>query len=127
VSDPMRGKYCRKNTFLEEFNKAQDRLKPLGGKVEPGTADYEAFIFSMPGLKLIFYPHRTTANNQHIRVRACNGADPKLLRKAILALAENTCTFQFPMDKALHREAVGVAIEKEVGEMMRRAKTRVKA
>jgi hypothetical protein len=102
--DPMKGKYCK--IFKEEFAKARERLAPLGGKLEYGENDYEAFIFKMPGLHLIFYPHMTSAGNRHIRVRSAGKTDRQLLKTAIFALAENSCTFQYPMDRKLHQDAV---------------------
>jgi RNA 3'-terminal phosphate cyclase len=112
VSDPNKGKYTRK-LFKREFEKAQERLLPLGGRVEAGIHDYEAFTYSATGIKLIFYPHKTTAGNQHIRVRTAGKCDPEKVRQAITALAENSCTFQFPGDRALHSEAVMVSLAKE--------------
>jgi len=117
MSDPMRGKYVRKKAFGAEFQKAQARLAPLGGKVEPGVFDYEAFTYTAPGLKLIFYPHRTTAGNYHIRIRHVGKPDPKALRAAIFALAENTCTFTYPADYALHGEAVRAALDRQYAAM----------
>jgi hypothetical protein len=113
VTDPLAGKYTRKNHFGAEFEKAKTRLAPLGGVVRPGVHDYEAFIYEGPGVRLIFYPHRTSANNYHIRVRTGGKCEPKALRAAIFALAENSCTFQFPADRRLHDEAVRAALDRE--------------
>jgi hypothetical protein len=112
MADPLRGKYCHKGYHRDEFETAKKRLAPLGGKVEPGVHDYEAFTYERPGLRLIFYPHKTSAQNYHIRVRSVGKTDPKVLRKAIFALAENTCTFQYPMDTKLHQEAVNAALKR---------------
>jgi len=113
MADSMRGKYHKK-MFRREFEAAQQRLRPLGGQVEPGRFDYEAFTYIVPGLTLIFYPHRvSTTGNRHIRVRSAPGADPKLLEKAIFALAENSCTFQYPMDRDLHNRAVSASVQRE--------------
>lgn len=105
-ADPLRGKYTQKNYFRREFETAKARLATLGGDVLPGEHDYEAFTYSAPGIRLIFYPHRTSAGNYHIRVRAAGKPETKKLRDAIFALAENTCTFQFPAYRSLHDEAV---------------------
>lgn len=104
--DPLRGKYTHKNHFQREFETAKVRLAPLGGDVLPGEHDYEAFTYSAPGIRLIFYPHRTSAGNYHIRVRAVGKPEPEKLRAAVYALAENSCTFQFPAHRQLHDEAV---------------------
>lgn len=113
MPDPMRGKYTQKSAFKREYETAKERLAPLGGIVEPGSNDYEAFIYTSPGLRLIFYPHKTSAGNRHIRVRTSGSYDSKKLRAAIFALAENTCTFQFPADTKLHAEAVRAALSRQ--------------
>ncbi len=112
MPDPMRGRYCRKGAFLAEFNAARERLADLGGTLEEGVHDFEAFTFNVPGkLRLIFYPHTTrSTGNRHIRVRTSGKFDPQTLRAAIFALAENSCTFQFPADGVLHQEAVSAAV-----------------
>lgn len=107
--DPNRRRYHK--LFKAEFKAAQERLRPLGGVLLPGEHDYEAFVWSHDGgLRLIFYPHKVrTTGNVHIRVRSV-GDNQALLRKAIFALAENSCTFQYPMDRALHNQAVTAAV-----------------
>lgn len=111
--DPMAGKYTLRE-FKEEFEKAKARLAPLGGTVSSGVHDYEAFVYDTLDLRLVFYPHKTTARNYHIRVRTSGKFSREALRKAIFALAENTCTFQFPADTQLHGEAVRAAIRREL-------------
>lgn len=106
MTDPLKGKYCKKHTFKREFELAKQRLASLGGQVVEGVHDYEAFTYEIEGLKLIFYPHKTSANNHHIRIRSVGKTDKSILRKAIFLLAENSCTFQYPMDRQLHNEAV---------------------
>lgn len=113
MADPMKGRYTSKNAFRDEFEKAKARLAPLGGVVSAGVHDYEAFIYEGEGLRLVFYPHKTTAGNQHIRVRTTGKFDQQKLRQAIYALAENTCTFQFPADPQLHQQAVFAAIKRD--------------
>lgn len=106
MSDPLKGKYTQKRYFKAEFEDAQRRLAPLGGLFEVGVHDYQAFTFTMQGLRLVFYPHRTSASNYHVRVRAEGKADQCLLARAIQALRKDnyTCTFQFPSDRKLERE-----------------------
>jgi hypothetical protein len=112
---PGRDSYYRahKMYFGPEFETAKERLASLGGQVTPGAHDYEAFVYEVEGLRLIFYPHRTTAGNYHIRIRTSGKFNREVLRKAIFALAENTCTFQFPADPVMHREAVHAALVRE--------------
>lgn len=106
MGDPLKGRYTERRYFGDEFQKASNRLAHLGGVVSPGVHDYEAFTYESARLRLIFYPHKTSAGNHHIRVRTSGKFDKKALREAIFALAENSCTFQFPADIRLHEEAV---------------------
>lgn len=108
MSDPKKGKYTQKRYFGREFEDAKERLKEFGGKLEPGVFDYQAFTFSMPGLRLIFYPHKTSAWNYHIRVRTEGDVDKKKLLKVLKALyrgGNQGCTFQFPADRKLEAQA----------------------
>lgn len=112
--DPLCGLYTQRRYFGADFQKARERLAPLGGVVQAGEHDFEAFTYTLPGkLRLIFYPHRTTAGNHHIRVRVSGKFDPKALRDALFALAENSCTFQCPSHAELHREAVTAALDRD--------------
>lgn len=113
MSDPFKGMYLQKRMqlhkryFKAEYEDAGRRLAHLGGKLEPGVHDYQAFTFTMPGLRLVFYPHKTSASNYHLRVRTEGKADQKLLAQAIQALRKDnyTCTFGFPADRELERES----------------------
>jgi len=91
---------------------AQQRLAGLGGKLMDSPHAYEIARWMNPDLTLIFYQHRTSANNYHCRVRAGFCANRETLRKAIFALAENSCTFQFPTEREWHNEAVTAAIRR---------------
>lgn len=105
MTDPLKGLYTQKRHFKAEFEDAGRRLAHLGGKLEPGVHDYQAFTFTMPGLRLVFYPHKTSASNYHLRVRTEGKADEKLLREAFLALKRGNsgCTFDFPKRRDLER------------------------
>jgi hypothetical protein len=107
MTDPRKGLYTQKRYFKAEFEDAGRRLAHLGGKLEPGVHDYQAFTFTMPGLRLVFYPHKTSASNYHIRVRTEGKADQELLEKAIQALRKDnhTCTFGFPANRKLEDES----------------------
>lgn len=93
--------------------KAEQRLAGLGGKLMDSPHAYEMWRWMHPDLTLIFYPHRTSANNYHCRVRAGFCSNRDTLRKAIFALAENTCTFQFPTERKWHNEAVSASLSRE--------------
>lgn len=89
---------------------AQERLAGLGGRLEWSQHAHEVLRWEHDKLVLIFYPHRTSAGNYHIRVRSGKCADRALLRQAIVALAENSCHFQFPTERAFHDEGVSAAL-----------------
>lgn len=111
MKDPMRGQYTQTRYFRREFLAAKIRLAPMSGVVTPGEHDYQAFVFSMPGLRLVFYPHKTSAGNAHIRVRTEGKFNQKLLNRAISLLAENSCTFQFPQHSERHQKAISPGIK----------------
>lgn len=92
---------------------AQQRLAGLGGKLMDSPHAYEIARWMHPDLTLIFYQHKTSAGNYHARVRAGYCANRETLRKAIFALAENSCQFQFPSEQQWHNEAVSAAIRRE--------------
>lgn len=106
MTDPLKGLYTQKRHFKAEYEDAVRRLAHMGGKLEAGVHDYQAFTFTMPGLRLVFYPHKTSASNYHIRVRTEGTADQGLLVQAIKALRDNnySCTFQFPAHRDLERQ-----------------------
>ena len=103
MTDPLKGLYTQKRHFKAEYEDAGRRLAHLGGKLEPGVHDYQAFTFTMPGLRLVFYPHKTSTSNYHLRVRTEGSADEQLLRDAFLALKRGNsgCTFSFPKRRDL--------------------------
>jgi hypothetical protein len=103
MTDPLKGLYTQKRYFKAEYEDAGRRLAHLGGKLEPGVHDYQAFTFTMPGLRLVFYPHKTSASNYHLRVRTEGKAEEKLLREAFLALKRGNigCNFGFPKRRDL--------------------------
>ena len=90
---------------------AQERLAGLGGFLEWSQHAHEVLRWEHDKLILIFYPHRTSAGNYHIRVRSGKCADRALLRQCILALAENSCQFQFPTERAFHDEGVTLSLK----------------
>lgn len=90
---------------------AQTRLAGLGGKFVASGVQYEIMRWAHADLVLIFYPHKTSAGNYHVRVRAGKCNDRQLLRKCVMALAENTCHFQFPTEREFHSEGVTQAVK----------------
>lgn len=94
---------------------AAQRLAGLGGALDWSPHSYEVLRWVHPKLTLIFYPHRTRANNYHVRVRAGQCADRGLLRTCIVALAENSCQFQCPTEPLYHSEGVLKALKEGRG------------
>ncbi|HEY1772485.1 MAG TPA: hypothetical protein VGH91_04755 [Gammaproteobacteria bacterium] len=72
MTDANAGKYHK--LYKREFELARKLLTDDGGTLEWGIHDYEAFVYRKPGVHLVFYPHRTSARNYHIRVRS-NGSN----------------------------------------------------
>jgi len=64
--------------YREEFELARTTLSQRAGALEWSRADYEAFTYVEPGVRLVFYPHRTSAGNYHIRIRDGNSKDAAL-------------------------------------------------
>lgn len=67
MQDKLAGKY--NSIYGEEFKMVQKILKDFNGKLEWSKNNYEAFTFKSDNLNIIFYPHRTSSRNYHIRVR----------------------------------------------------------
>lgn len=85
-----------KRLYKHEFEFARAHLAADGGTVEWSPHDFEAFTYKAPGVSLVFYPHKTTANNRHIRVRD-NGSKDKTraaeLMTSLWAAHGYECTF----------------------------------
>ena len=82
--------------FAKEIKMAQSILSDQPGTVRLSKYDHEVARYVEPGLTLIFYPHRTTAGNYHLRVRPSVYTKRALDLCAMLAdEAGHNCTFQF--------------------------------
>ena len=87
-----------KIAFKREFKRANDFLIPrYAGELTWSEEDYEAFLYETDNIRLIFYPHKTSANNYHIRVRD-GGSKNKIRAQAIMDVIQfdlkTDCTFQ---------------------------------
>ena len=67
MRDPMAGKY--KRDYKLEFEIARVVLDGEPGELAWGVHDYEAMTFASADVRLIFYPHKTSAGNYHLRIR----------------------------------------------------------
>lgn len=106
MSDPNAGKY--KRFFKSDFECAKKALAPYGGTLEWATADYEAFIYKSDGVRIIFYPHKTSASNHHIRIRDSGSKDVKRFKEITGALriaAGNCCTFSMKLNYRSQHDA----------------------
>lgn len=90
MRDKLAGKY--KSIYKSEFNLAKKILKDFEGKLEWSNSEYEAFTFKSDNLSLIFYPHRTSAGNYHIRVRG-KGKNLESVLKLLHEKSGYNCTF----------------------------------
>ena len=94
MSDPNAGKYHR--LFKDEFKQAEEILAGRGGKVEWSTNDYQAFTYREPGVCLVFYPHKTSAGNYHVRVRNQGSKEAPLAKRLMRELyvqSGHSCSF----------------------------------
>lgn len=94
MKDPRAGKY--RKIYMDEFRKAGSILKGRGGCLEWSQHDYQAFTYWEEGVSLVFYPHKTTAGNRHLRVRDQGSKNKPLAAELMAALdsgAGHTCTF----------------------------------
>lgn len=94
MKDPLAGKYSR--LYKHEFAMATLILAAYKGTLSWSQNDYEAFRFNHPEVQLIFYPHKTSAHNHHIRVRDSGSKNRELAAELMLLLdigAGHNCTF----------------------------------
>ena len=93
MADPEK-RYYRKR-YAHEFAMA---ALILGKQPEWSPHDYEAFTYKNGGVSLVFYPHRTSAGNYHIRVRD-NGSSDKGEAYRLMAMLDHgagpCCTFRY--------------------------------
>ena len=90
MKDRLAGKY--NSIYGTEFKMAKKFLQHLKGKLEWSNNDYEAFTFKANDLNLIFYPHKTSAGNYHIRVRG-TGKNIEGVLKLLYKKSGFNCTF----------------------------------
>ena len=89
-------KQNHKKRYSEEWNVAKKTLKKYPGNLEWISAPYQAFRYKSHDVCLIFYPHKTSAENYHVRIRNQNSKNEqeadRLMRELDTA-AGNNCTF----------------------------------
>lgn len=88
---------ARKRDWQIEFDIAGRVLSQEAGELAWATDNHVAFRFIGEGVRIVFYPHKTSARNYHIRVRDEGSKDKAKAHGLMLALdigAGNNCTFQ---------------------------------
>lgn len=81
--------------YRPEFEVAREVLSGRKGTLEWSPHDYEAFTWVENDVRLVFYPHRTSAWNYHLRVRD-GGSKSKVMADLIMRLLDDSvsgCTF----------------------------------
>lgn len=84
------------NLYKEEFAQAQQILAGIEGELFRVNYDYESFRFKNKEVCIIFYPHRTSNGNYHIRVRDGGSSNKKLaddLMDKLYIESGYNCTF----------------------------------
>lgn len=79
-----------------EYELAKKLLTGFPGSLVTATDPYVAFRYLEDGLRIVFYPHRTSAGNYHLRTRV-EPCPRKAEGRAIQALLDKgagpNCTF----------------------------------
>lgn len=86
----------KKRAWQDEYDVAALVLKDEPGGLEWATDDYVAFRYREPTVRIVFYPHKTSAMNHHLRVRDEGSKDKKRFKQLIARLYVGsglTCTF----------------------------------
>jgi hypothetical protein len=92
--DKNAGKYDK--IYKKEFELAANILANDGGLLEWSMHDYQAFTYKGDGVSLVFYPHKTSALNYHLRVRDNGSKNKAKANRLMKKLDDGTgynCTF----------------------------------
>lgn len=86
----------KRHEWQTEFDHASAALADEPGTFVWATDAYVAFRYIEPGVRIVFYPHRTTARNYHIRCRTEPCSDMRraeVLMKRLDDSKPGWCTF----------------------------------
>ena len=72
------------------FNSAKELLKNEAGEISESPYDYQCFTYKSQDVCLVFYPHRTSARNYHIRVRNQGSKNKEKAEKLMKMLDEGS-------------------------------------
>ena len=98
--------FIRRNLSKKVFNWGQDIeivfdvAQRHGCHLEPSTDEYIIAKIIGDGVRLVLYPHKTSAKNYHLRVRDENSKNPEAAHLIVNHLdlaAGNNCTFQMKL------------------------------
>lgn len=87
---------ARKRDWQREYDIASKVLDNEQGELVWATDAYVAFRFIGEDVRIVFYPHKTSAYNYHIRVRDEGSKNKTRARELMYSLdvgAGNNCTF----------------------------------
>lgn len=102
MSDSNKKRY--RKLYAADFEQAKDYLLPqYGGELVWVDHDYQAFQFRLPDVTLVFYPHKTSAHNHHLRVRDQNSSN-KERAAAIMACMQFDKNEAGQFDCTFHRK-----------------------
>lgn len=87
----------KRRAWQDEFDVAALVLKGEPGTVEWATDDHVTFRYRDPDVRIVFYPHRTSAGNYHLRIRDEGSKDKRRfndLAERLYIGSGFSCTFQ---------------------------------
>lgn len=88
---------AKRHEFKSCMETAIEALRDEPGQLVSRDADYEVAWYEEPDCRVVIYPHRTSADNYHLRTRA-QGRNQRrakqIMAKLYLATGYN-CTFQW--------------------------------
>lgn len=82
--------------WSDDLAVARDVCAELGLQLSLTDADYQVAKITGEGVRLVIYPHKTTAGHRHLRVRNENSTNPARAAEAMVALDKaktGWCTF----------------------------------
>lgn len=82
--------------WRDDLSIAEKVAAEAGCKIEAATADYQTAKLIGDGVRLVIYPHKTSAGNRHLRVRDENSSDKARamdIAQKLSAAAGHNCTF----------------------------------
>jgi hypothetical protein len=99
--------------WAEYISLAKALLKNPPGQFVHAEDAYVAFRYIEPTVRLVFYPHRTTASNQHMRVRVEHCKDMARARNLLLQIVGG---YQSPFGMKNKPPMIRAAIAKAEGQ-----------